>query len=317
MLPEKRQLSRALRAFARRSRIQSLGWRWREMWRRSLPRGLVVFSFDRNAALKGLWPTSAQASAAIVYWAYALVGLLALADLSAYGPYEFPWSSALREQWLAIVRFPLLGVLMVLAAVSIAAQCEWWRRGGRIEELFATPCANDDLLAAIWVPPYVRIVSAYGVGLIWHALCAGEWIGLLRMGSTQWLQSIQAPFNLSCALVEVSFAVLGFRTIAVCALMGALRTAKAHGVALRALAASLKYMLLAVAGGLFTHGLVFLGAAVCMAFSLAIPRMIWAFFALAAISLLSLSRQVSVELIDDYEEAQRKWVEWWKEESEK
>jgi hypothetical protein len=316
-LAEGQPLSLAPKNLSRKPIVQSLAWRWRELWRRSLPRGLVIFPFERNAALKGLWPTSAQASAAVVYWAYALIGVLMLADLSTHGPIEFPWSSVFRYRWLALIRFPALAALIILLAVSVVAQCRWWRARGRIEELFVTSFANGDLLSALWVPPYVHIVSAYGIGFIWHVLWAGEWLALARIGYAQWLQLISAPLNLSFALVEVSLAVLGFRAIAVCSLMGALRTSKAHGVALRAIGASLKYMLLAAAGGLFTHGLVILAAVVCMIFSLMIPRMIWGFFALGAISLLSLSRQVSTELIDDYEEVQRKWVKWWKEENEK
>lgn len=282
-------------------------WLWRNLWRRMLPPGLIIFPFQNYPTLVYFWRTGSGAASLWVYLSWMLTAALGGLDLWTYlfapvGAAQGPVYYGLAE-----LRFLALPIYMLLIALAVVARCRWWKHGDRINELLLTFLEGRDILPLLWVPPAWRVMGVYGMGFTLHVLLAGQWHILLRDGLGVWFY-LAAPKNLMLAMLEFLTALMVMRAAVTCALFSAVKSASPVGITFRALRSAIEYILLALAGSfLYLFILATLGL---IAFALGLQLLQWFAVLLAVLMVMSLLRHLTMDTLEDYQDFLRDWRKW-------
>jgi hypothetical protein len=289
-------------------------WRWREAWRRALPRGVIIQPLRRYTVLQAFWGQGQSASAPVVWLAYALAASLMAADYLAYSPGLNPAPDALRDllrrQWLGPIRLAAPALFALAMVFAIERHSRFWRFRGRIDELRLTGLGSEEILPLLWVPPAIRIHSAYGLCLLWRIAWAGQWEALAHGQVREWLRAGAPATNLSLALLEFCLAQGALRAASICSLRASLRAPTSLRAADLALRSALKYLLYATVSGSFALGVLFLAALGLLAWRFFDPDATFGLFTVAAVAILILANHMAVDLIEDYEECETNWPAW-------
>ena len=285
------------------SRSDTPVWLWRNLWRRMLPPGLVLFKFQMYPTLVYFW--NSGAALRWVYFSWSMTAALLVLDLLTY----FAPSTAamlIGGMGLSELRMMALPIYMLFAAMAVVERCLWWKASGRLDELLVTCLDGSEVLPLLWVPPAAKIMGIYGAGFFVHVALVGNWSIALQSMSA-WFSS-SAPKTLILAIVEFLLALLLMRAATICALFGAVRSKTVSGITGQALYRAFQYILLSIVGASgYLLGMAFF-AAVSLAFGVEAFQTVGVF--LAGLASMCLLRQLTIDTLDDYHEFRGEWRKW-------